>query len=302
MKNQIQQVIIGVLKEMGITDILPEVEISGDPKNGDYTTNVAMATFSNLKSQISNPKWKNPMDLALQVKEKLKAQMSNVKARRSDQNIKQKHQSVSAGIVQISVLQDIDHIEVAPPGFINIFVTEAKLSSHMAQVLKEKEGFGTVQPSAAESRNLPAGKAGLKADSSSKIMVEFTDPNPFKEFHIGHLYSNAVGESLCRLFESQGHTVRRVNYQGDVGMHVAKAIWGMMKLESSATNTTNPTNTTNSIKIADFSALEKQPLAKRAKVLGEAYAMGAQAFEADEKAAGEIKRLNALIFIAAQRT
>ena len=57
-------------------------------------------------------------------------------------------------------------------------------------------------------------------------MVEYTDPNPFKEFHIGHLMSNAIGESIARVLETAGAQVIRANYQGDVGLHVAKAIWG----------------------------------------------------------------------------
>jgi arginyl-tRNA synthetase len=63
-------------------------------------------------------------------------------------------------------------------------------------------------------------------NAGKKIMVEYTDPNPFKEFHIGHLMGNVLGESLARLFEATGASVARANYQGDVGVHVAKAIWG----------------------------------------------------------------------------
>src|SRR3990167_8747174 len=61
--------------------------------------------------------------------------------------------------------------------------------------------------------------------AGKKIMVEYTDPNPFKEFHIGHLVGNVIGESIARLFEATGAKVSRANYQGDVGVHVAKAIW-----------------------------------------------------------------------------
>src|SRR5574340_473888 len=60
-----------------------------------------------------------------------------------------------------------------------------------------------------------------------KIVVEFTDPNPFKELHVGHVYSNSVGEAISRLLELEGGLVRRVTYQGDVGLHVAKSIWGI---------------------------------------------------------------------------
>ncbi|MEK7615938.1 MAG: arginine--tRNA ligase [Patescibacteria group bacterium] len=57
------------------------------------------------------------------------------------------------------------------------------------------------------------------------IIVEYTDPNPFKLFHIGHLMSNAIGESIARLYEASGAKVIRVTWQGDVGMHIAKAVW-----------------------------------------------------------------------------
>ena len=65
--------------------------------------------------------------------------------------------------------------------------------------------------------------------AGKKIMVEYTDPNPFKEFHIGHLVGNVIGEAIARLFEATGAKVSRANYQGDVGVHVAKAIWGKMQ-------------------------------------------------------------------------
>lgn len=62
-----------------------------------------------------------------------------------------------------------------------------------------------------------------------KIMVEYTDPNPFKEFHIGHLMTNTIGESIARIATVAGAEVKRANYQGDVGVHVAKAIWGKLQ-------------------------------------------------------------------------
>ena len=76
---------------------------------------------------------------------------------------------------------------------------------------------------------VPKEKEIAQIYSGKKVMVEYTDPNPFKEFHIGHLMSNAIGESISRLFEATGAKVSRANYQGDVGPHVAKAIWGKMQ-------------------------------------------------------------------------
>jgi arginyl-tRNA synthetase len=66
-------------------------------------------------------------------------------------------------------------------------------------------------------------------NTGKTIMVEYTDPNPFKEFHIGHLMSNTIGEAIARLLERSGAKVLRANYQGDVGPHVAKATWGKMQ-------------------------------------------------------------------------
>ena len=63
------------------------------------------------------------------------------------------------------------------------------------------------------------------------MIIEFTDPNPFKPFHIGHLMSNSIGEAISRIATWSGAEVTRANYQGDVGPHVAKAIWGMQKLK-----------------------------------------------------------------------
>ncbi|MCX6721488.1 MAG: arginine--tRNA ligase, partial [Candidatus Staskawiczbacteria bacterium] len=99
---------------------------------------------------------------------------------------------------------------------------------------------------------------------NKKIIIDYTDPNPFKEFHIGHLMSNAIGESLSRIFEFQGAKVKRVCYQGDVGIHVAKAIWGKMRDKK----------------------LE----------WGQAYAFGAKFYEDDENAKKEIITLNKKIY------
>jgi len=100
-------------------------------------------------------------------------------------------------------------------------------------------------------------------------VVEYTDPNPFKEFHIGHLMTNTIGESISRIFEFSGAEVKRANYQGDVGMHVAKAIWGLLKNENS-----------------DFDVSD----------MGKAYALGATAFDGDEDARREIVEINKKIY------
>ena len=99
----------------------------------------------------------------------------------------------------------LEKVEVAKPGFINFTLSTKTLLEHLTT---EHKKLASVD---------------LK---DRKIMIEFTDPNPFKEFHIGHLYSNIVGESIARILEANGAEVRRVCYQGDVGLHVAKGtLW-----------------------------------------------------------------------------
>ncbi len=95
-------------------------------------------------------------------------------------------------------------------GFINFFLKDEIFGENVKQILKEKDNFGK--------------NNSLK---SKKVIIEYTDPNPFKKFHIGHLMPNTIGESLARVFEFQGASIKRVNYQGDVGVHVAKAVWAI---------------------------------------------------------------------------
>jgi arginyl-tRNA synthetase len=156
----------------------------------------------------------------------------------------------------------IEKIEIAGPGFINFWVGDEYLIGQVREV----------------------GKVG-KAFERKKIMVEFTDPNPFKEFHIGHLYSNIVGESISRLLESQGAEVKRACYQGDVGMHVAKSVWGIQKKLEEA-----------NVSIDKLSEQIGDDM-KKAQFLGQAYALGATAYEEDDQAKKEIAELNKKIFL-----
>lgn len=267
MKDQLQKLFQDILCDLGVTDVVPEVTMSADAKHGEYTTNIAMR----LSKQLKKP----PMEIALQVKEVLNKQKEVRRYKSSYQKIDKVDQKNAGKKGKNDKLQDmddvlstIDHIEIAPPGFINVFLTEAILSSRVVQVLKDAERYGI--------GSQPATK---------RVTVEFTDPNPFKEFHIGHLYSNSVGESVSRLLESQGNTVRRVCYQGDVGMHVAKALYGLLHADDI---------------INKMKSLEQRTLTEKAQFLGAAYASGAKAFEEDKAATEEMKELNKLGFVAAQ--
>lgn len=61
------------------------------------------------------------------------------------------------------------------------------------------------------------------------IVTEYSDPNPFKVLHAGHLYTTLVGDAISRLLERSGARVHRVNFGGDVGPHVARNLWAIVK-------------------------------------------------------------------------
>lgn len=157
-------------------------------------------------------------------------------------------------------IEYVEGIEIAGPGFINFRLSRDYFANTVSDILDAKEKFGT-------NKNL----------KGKKVIVEFTDPNLFKEFHIGHLMSNAIGESLARILEWNGASVTRMCYQSDVGLNVAKAMWGMQK---------------NS---ADMPA-PTEPLAEKTEFLGESYVVGAKAYAADAAAKTEIDDLNKLIY------
>lgn len=58
-----------------------------------------------------------------------------------------------------------------------------------------------------------------------RVMIEFSQPNTHKGFHVGHMRNVALGDSLCRIFRYNGYDVVGVNYIGDVGAHIAKCLW-----------------------------------------------------------------------------
>ncbi|MAZ29896.1 arginine--tRNA ligase [bacterium] len=153
-------------------------------------------------------------------------------------------------------IEIVEAISIAGPGFINFTLTREFFTNTTKQVIEAGGEWGT--------HDAWAGKT---------VLVEYTDPNPFKDFHVGHLFTNTVGESIARLFMTAGANTKRCNYQGDVGMHVANAIWGMQQLGIAAAG--------------EMSAAD----------LGRAYAHGATAYkEGDSAVVSEIKHINKAVY------
>ncbi len=150
-----------------------------------------------------------------------------------------------------------DDAHVAGPGFINLSLSNDALLT--------------------EAEREPA-----KPLTGKVVVAEYSDPNPFKVLHAGHLYTTIVGDSIARLVEAAGASVHRVNFGGDVGLHVAKNIWAMVK-------------ELGSIDAEKLDELEDD-LHVRSAWLSARYVEGNDAYENDEAAKAEIIELNKQLY------
>lgn len=151
------------------------------------------------------------------------------------------------------------HVAVAGPGFVNITLAREAVTLAVAEADAQGEVWGKGN-----------------ANAGQRVMVEYTDPNPFKEMHIGHLMSNTIGEAISRLIENEGATVIRACYSGDIGPHVAKAIWALRK-----DGVTEP---------------------ETAQSLSSAYVAGNRAYEDSLGAKAEIDALNQALYAGVDET
>jgi arginyl-tRNA synthetase len=150
------------------------------------------------------------------------------------------------------------HVAVAGPGFVNITLAREAVTLAVAE---------------ADAQGSEWGKG--TAEDGKRIIVEYSNPNAFKEMHMGHLVGSVVGEAVSRLIENAGATLARDTFGGDIGPNVAKALWGLRK------NGVNEPTTANE--------------------LGTAYTEGSNAYETNPEAKEEIDALNQAIYIGTDR-
>ncbi|HEX7484438.1 MAG TPA: arginine--tRNA ligase, partial [Candidatus Saccharimonadales bacterium] len=159
--------------------------------------------------------------------------------------------------VKLRENEDFTEVSVAGPGFINIRLGDAALLS-----LTRKNP-----------KPVYAGQ---------KIVFEYSCPNAFKELHTGHLYQTVFGDIASRLMLVGGADLQRTSFGGDVGLHVAKCLWGMVaelggehpeKLETVSTD----------------------PF-ERSRWISNCYVRGAKAYEEDAQAKTDIDELNKTIY------
>lgn len=146
-------------------------------------------------------------------------------------------------------------VTIAGPGFINIRLSDQALLDALATVPD-------------------------KPLTGKTIVVEYSDPNPFKPLHAGHLYTTLVGDSISRLVEHAGAATIRINYGGDVGMHVAKSMWAITQCLGGELP----------------EKLAEVPENDRAIWLGARYVEGNNAYEDDPEAKQAIVAINKRVY------
>lgn len=197
---------------------------------GDYSSNVAMATFAKEKSKGLGVK--SPRELAEKI----------------------------AGSIRVDGV--IAKVEVAGGGFINIWLQTDVVINLLNKLLAQ-----------AQIDNL------VLSNTYERLLIEFAHPNTHKELHIGHMRTLITGEALSRIAEFGGVKVFRANYQGDIGPHVAKSIWGVQKILMSR-------NTS-------WDTADELSLGEKAHLLGEGYVKGSQEYEENKT---EIDELNTKLY------
>lgn len=176
-EQQIQSYLHQAISELG-SDLNQEdikVDIPKDNKNGDYTSNIAM--------RIAKGLGKNPREVA---------------------------QSIADHLIKFTDL--INKVEVAGPGFINIFVSETSMSDIINQVIKQDETFG----------NNDSG-------NNLKINVEYISVNPTGLLHIGHARGASWGDSITRLMKRSNYDVTREYYVNDGGNQIHNLVLSMIE-------------------------------------------------------------------------
>lgn len=153
-------------------------------QHGDFSTNVAMKLFSQ-RSQISALEgFTSPRQLAEAIVGALSAQEDDL----------------------------VTKVEVAGPGFINLFLAPQFYFQALQEIVAHKQPVFS------------------KVLAGQSVVVEYSSPNIAKPFTIGHLRSTIIGDAVANILEASGAIVYRDNHLGDWGTQFGKQIYALLHL------------------------------------------------------------------------
>jgi arginyl-tRNA synthetase len=144
-----------------------ELERPSDPTHGDYATNAAL--------RLAGARRQAPRELAAELAERAAA------------------------------LPEVEHAEVAGPGFVNLFLADAWFAGALGEMLAAGERFG-----------------GSSAEQLQRIQVEMVSANPTGPITVASARNGAYGDSVARLLEFAGHAVSREYYYNDAGAQMER--------------------------------------------------------------------------------
>ncbi|HQP08937.1 MAG TPA: arginine--tRNA ligase [Anaerolineaceae bacterium] len=160
-------------------------------------------------------------------------------------------QQIAAQVAEhLGTPEGISKVE-AVRGYLNLTFSPSSFASQVIETV-HREGllFGKGQP------------------TGKRIMVEYSQPNTHKAFHVGHLRNVVLGSAVCNILEWAGNEVIRANYIGDIGLHVIKWLWCYLKYHNG-----------------------EQPPADRVRWIGEIYVQASRYYEEDPAVEPEVRAL-----------
>ena len=257
--EEIKKLLNVVIKSLYGVDFDAEVTVAPEGVEADYSSNVAM--------KLAKVVHKSPMEIAEEINLELNAKGSSA--------------GIRLGLTPRSAPEGepFAFSSVSRPGFLNFILPDEYFAEKMGELGADFD------------KNISWDEYLDKT-----VICEFSDPNPFKVLHVGHLYTSVVGDAISRFFEYGGAKVVRANFGGDVGLHVAKTLWALLAkvLKSSPAG---------ALRGVSPSLIPSEELFKTFAVdtltindIAKCYVEGTKAYEEDEVARAEITELNKRIY------
>ncbi|MDB6367457.1 arginine--tRNA ligase [Photorhabdus bodei] len=158
-----------------------------------------------------------PADSEAHIRQSAKAQFGDYQANgvmAAAKKVGMPPRQLAEKVVNLLNLQGIaSKVEIAGPGFINIFLDKAWIAANIETALKDE-------------------KLGVTPAKPQTIVVDYSAPNVAKQMHVGHLRSTIIGDAAVRTLEFLGHKVIRANHVGDWGTQFGMLIAYLEKMQN----------------------------------------------------------------------
>lgn len=203
----LRQKLVRLLKNVGAKDADFEVIPSPKPDFGHYSTNLPL--------RLANAHRRSPMAVAEKIAEKIRKSAS---------------------------LNFIQNVQVAPPGFINFWLTPGAFQKEFQEIVRQGDGFG-----------------GSDLGRSKTVILEYSSPNVAKPMHVGHLRNTVLGDALANIHGILGYTVVRWNYLGDWGTQFGKLVAAYKRWGKKSEVEKEPMETLSRLYVRFHEEAEKHP-------------------------------------------